>query len=98
MFFDKGVFKGKGIHLWKRNKVFKIINFVHHCFHFKGITISCGFFVEILTDAIFQVFGLTHIDDIALSIEVLVYTGTIGQEGKNILYMSTDIGQYRISI
>ena len=92
---DERIFEMQSILLATDHNILQVGNIAHQHARLGRIVVLL---VEVRRHTPLEILGLTHIDNRTLFIDVLVYTGTIGQEGKNILYMSIGIGQYRINI
>ena len=71
----------QGILFTSYNNIFNIDNIAHKYPRFGSIIVLL---VEVRRHSPPQVLRLAHINNRALFIEVLVHTGTVGQEGKNI--------------
>ena len=73
---DEAVFEVKGVFFAAYDGVFDVADVAHQ---HGGAQRFVGF-VEVGTDASFQVLGFAHIDDVPFFVEVLVYSGRIGEE------------------
>lgn len=90
---DKTVFEVQGIFFAAYNGVFDVADITHQ----HGGAQRFVPLVEIGADAPFQVLGLAYVDDVPLLVEVLVYSGRVGEERQQVVNMFVGSGQGGLS-
>lgn len=90
---DKAVFEVQGIFFAAYNGVFDVADITHQ----HGGAQRFVLLVEIGADAPFQVLGLAYVDDVPFLVEVLVYSGRVGEERQQVVNMFVCSGQGEVS-